>query len=510
MKTAALTALLSIFFVVLFAQKTVVSIGRNVEIQEEQLLVKTENGYLSYKGKPYFSSGLNLSGVRFNITLIKYDASLNIVKENKLSSSDLKAAAFAPIIENINNRTYLVYYEVPENTRDIMLKLVEIDPNTLSLGTPKNLFKLEMKSKALIFKDSKIFENKKFIIQHSPDGTKSLFLFANGTANSFSYAVTDKDMNIVFSKTNLLDIRGDMVISSACVDNAGNVYTGYKVELKKSITGHILICTPAGKETDILIAEGMNIYHVLLQPSKNNKVIHVAGACFGSTDYLSGVYSATIGIADFTLSNFKVTDFEEKFIDSFDQGDLAYTKKNKYGLYPSEMAIYELEDGSMGIIGELYREKERTVSSGSHSYTETDYMYGCILNVCFKNDRPVFSRVPKYRNVPSTLGEGIYAVVHKNDVLIFYNDDEDNLKNSLEEKPSKSEKVSQFVLVAATISSDGNVKRDIIADQTADDFVAFPMDSKRTNNSSVLIPLRRVAKGRNVKDDLRLASVEIQ
>ena len=515
MKTAALTVLSSIFFFFLYAQKPVVSISPNVDIQEDQLFVKIDNGYLSYKtkkkviGATIFSS-INFSKIHFDISLVKYDASMNIIKENDLSSSTIRFNAFEPVIETINNKHYLVYYEAAENNADIGLKIAEIDPNTLSLSPPNELFKIELKSKAWVFKAMDIFNKKKLRIQFSPDKTKTVFLFENGVDNTFTYAVVDKNMSVLWSKANLIDIPEDIVISSACVDNTGNVYTGYKVEKRKTVRGHVLICTAAKVETDLPIAEDINIYHVLLQPSKDGKIIHVAGACFGSTDYLTGVYHTTISTANFKLGEFKKADFEEKFIDSFDQGDLAYTQRNKYGLYRSKMDIYELEDGSIGIIGEISREKERDVSQGSRNYTETDYMYGCILNVCFKNDKVVFSRVPKYRNVSTTWGEGIYAVVNKNDVLVFYNDDEDNLKNSLEERPSKSEKISQFVLVAATISTDGNVKRDILADQTADDFVAFPTDTKKTNQVSVLIPLRRITKGRNLKDDLRLAIVEIK
>jgi hypothetical protein len=546
MKTSLVVFFLCICYVSAYTQHITAALQPVIEIPVSQNLIKVENGYLSYKINkrklkvlaPF--SSIKLSKLFFDVTLIKYDESLKLVKENDLSASPVNFAAFEPTIESINGREYLVYYEPQQNEEDgIILKAVEIDITTLSMGQAKDLFKIQIDTKVGVNKLMNIMTDKKLRIMNSPDKSKTMFLFENGIDNSFSSAVVDKDFNLLWTKASLIDIPENIIITSACVDNAGTVYTGYKIEFKKGrITGHILITNQSNREKDIVISEEDYMYQILVLPSGKQNRINVVGTCFGETDYISGVFSASINTNDFKLSGFKRTDFDGQFIDLFDQDGLAYTKKNKFGLYPSRMRIYEMEDGTIGMIGEIKRTKTTSEShqniSGSYNSTSTKTIFsGSILNACFKKDKVVFSRVPKSRETSQTIGvssvgflpdtydndlrfssfsagDGIFALPYKNDVFVFYCDTEDNLKKSLTEMPSVSDKVKNLILVAASISNDGNVKREMLIDLKDEDFLAFPIGIKYITPTSLLIPIRRITNAGKVKDDFRWANINVK
>jgi hypothetical protein len=94
-------------------------------------------------------------------------------------------------------------------------------------------------------------------------------------------------------------------------------------------------------------------------------------------------------------------------------------------------------------------------------------------------------------------------------VIVFYCDTEANLKKSLTEMPSPSDKVKNLVLVAASISNDGNVKRDVVIDLKDEDFLAFPIGIKMITPTSLLIPIRRITNAGKVKDDFRWGNIQV-
>ena len=546
MKTLIAISILIIFSASVYAQKPIVSLSPIVEIPTTQDLIKTKDGYLSFKlhgGQKQkifrIYESASLTKLLFDVTLIKYDESLKIIKENDLSSSSTRFGVFEPTIEQINGKDYLVYYEVLENDKDIMLKAVEIDPVSLSVVNHKELFKVQLPGKLGVDKLYEIRERRKLRIETSPDKSKTLFLFENGIDNSFTYSVVDKDLNVLFTKENMVDFSGDIVIKATCVDNSANVYTAYKTESKKEDKkGHILIGTASKKEKDILISDENDMFQILLLPSKHN-YIDIIGTCFGNTDYISGVFSAKLSTTDFKLTNFKRTDFEEKFIELFDQNGLAYTKKNKFGLYPSKMTPYQLEDGSIGMIGEIRKvvvtsESHQNISGSYNSSSTKTVGSGSVLNALFINGKVVFSRVPKNRLyaqrigvssigiLPSntsahdlrfssaSAGGDIYALPYKNDLLVFYSDAEENLKLGLSEMPSKSNNTRNLVLVVATISNDGNVRRDMIVNLKDESFIALPVGIRYISNQSLQIPIRRVTSFGVIKDEFRWGNIEIK
>ncbi len=552
MKSVTLPAFLFLFILQVSAQKLSVKLDPIAEIPISQNLIKIEKGFLSCKiGKSKgkvggFLIGVNLSKILYTITILKYDESLKIIKENDLSTSSLKFSLFEPSVERINGRSYLFYYhpiaeesgpKLNVNEEGLMLRAVEIDPETLSLGNSKDLLTIKFPERTGQVKLSEIFESRKLIIENSADSTKTLVFFTNGVDNSFSYSVLDKELNLQWTKHNSVEVSDYMMVTDVCVDNTGSVFTAYKAITKKEgRIGHIHSCNSSKKEKDVSISPTTNIYDLLLVPS-NQGYLNVVGTCFGETDYISGIFSAKVSAPDLKVSEFKRTDLEEQFIQLFSPNFLAYTTKKKYGLSPSKMEAYRLQDGTVGMIGEIkldetWSSSHQNVSGSYNSRATRVVRAGSIFNAVFSEGKVVLSRVPKNWRFDMTIGVagnfippsvhstdlrfasmlaggGIYVLPYNNELLVFYSDEIENLALGLSELPRMGTNSTKMVLVAATISKAGEVKRQLVMNLTNEEFIGLPGGLRKTSAGSLLLPIRKVGRIGNVKDEFRWATIDI-
>ncbi len=520
MKLFLIPLLFTFFSSLLNAQKIEASLQPVTELKEsnnffstkEDNLIKTNDGYISFDinmNKKGLGMGSKFSKVVYNVVLLKYDSLMNELKTNDLSGSGIRFGPFEAAIKKIDNKFYLIYFEHSQTEEAVSINASEINLSTLEISPAKNLVKYHLKDVG-IMKAMDLLNKSILRFEKSPDKTKNLLFWQSGLDNSFAFSVFDKDLNVSYIKDKLIDIPEDIMITSACVDNTGNVYTGYKIESRKTgIKGHVLISQQSGKEKDIQLSEDQ-IYQVLVVPSKNGNMIHIAGNCFGNTDYISAVFSASLSIDKLELSNYKRTDLEEKFIESFAQNGLAFTRKNKYGLYPFHMDAFELEDGTVDIVGGLSKSKERDLMNENHSNTNVLFTSGSMLNVHFKKDNVVLSRIPRNRENFESTGDGYYALPYKNSMIVFYNDHESNLKNSLSDMPTSSDNYKNSVLVAATVSADGDIKREIVIDLKDDNFISFPSSARLFSSTTVLFPFRKIIGQMKISNKFRWGLVTVK
>jgi hypothetical protein len=516
-------------------------------LKRQQDRIKTGNGFISIQfHKPKVKvalpfSKINMSKFQNSITLLKFNSAMELEKENDLGLLGFKFYFGNPIIKELNGKTYLIYTDIADDEDGMVKKAAEINTNTLELGSPKLLFQLPLKMKIGVLNLWNIDQSSNLHIQSSPDKSKILFQYETGTNSSFSTCITDSNLNVLWNKDNKIETAGgDLSIISACVDNAGTAYVGYKIETGKSlssptVTGHIFICDQEQNIKTISIPAGDGVYQVLLLPSRTENFIYVAGLCAGTTEYMSGVFSARIDIATKKFNEFKITNFEENFINQFSSGKLAFTKNRKYGLYPSYMQMYQLADGSFGMIGTIRRSEEVPLAgrSTTASYSYTYYVSGGIMNAYFSKDKVVFSCIPKYMSEAymdrSTNGEALpdqysedwgyssrtilrdmFAYPVKNDLLVFYHDNEKNINQELTEKIVDTRGgMDELVLAVASISAEGIVKRKVLFDGRKDNFLGLPALMQRETNASLLIPISSTS-GRKDRDNFCWGHIAIK
>ena len=98
----------------------------------------------------------------------------------------------------------------------------------------------------------------------------------------------------------------------------------------------------------------------------------------------------------------------------------------------------------------------------------------------------------------------------KNGVIVFYNDHEENVKRDIGKSPLRSDNFKNSVLVAATISPDGSVKREILIDLSSEDYLPVAENLQTISASSVLVPIHRIKGVGKVTDDFKWGLIEIR
>ncbi|GGH76447.1 hypothetical protein HNQ91_004369 [Filimonas zeae] len=132
--------------------------------------------------------------------------------------------------------------------------------------------------------------------------------------------------------------------------------------------------------------------------------------------------------------------------------------------------VEDRPDGSMDYLleytAEIYHPGSYSYVNGVSSNTPPwwEYRYGDIINISVKkNGTHAICRIPKMqisRDIKSY--SSFKALPYENKMLLFYNDDEDNVERALEKKPDQLTKFTKSVFVMATIDETGNLARKVL------------------------------------------------
>ncbi len=372
--------------------------------------LKVADAYYSLEAeqKMQFGFTFKLHKVRFPIKLMKHDKGLQTLKEISLSNGEKVYGPFLPVLKNFNDKPYLFYYLFSEEDERIKLMAAEIVPSDLSLKTPEELLSIEQKNVGLQ-QASDLLYNYKFELTPSPDKSRWLALWSSGINNRFFFAVLDGSLKRLRTADETISGQRELVVKSACVDNAGNVFISYVADKQ----AHIFSSSANGKKMDQEVKLGAaNAFEVFVLPSLNSTDIQVAGTYKEGKDMITGVFSQTLNSASFTMSNPVMTAFPATLVEQFDNDGWANTKAKKYGLYEIKLQPLLLADGTVDLVGE-FRRTELGVRTSF-------IVAGGILNVHFKNKGVAFSRIPKARvSAGSTIGDSYNAVVAAGGLVIF-------------------------------------------------------------------------------------------
>jgi hypothetical protein len=443
-----------------------------------------------------------LDKIKYGVTLLKYDKDLKVVKEVKLENGERVYGPFEPMIKKINDKIFFLYYQHTGEDDNIKLMSCEIDPITLKLSAPEELLSLVQKNISLQ-QALQMTSSYKFELMPSPDLSKTLVLWSSGVNNQIYFSVLGKDFKKIRSANETISKESKIEVINACVDNIGNVFISYNNSKRK--LPHIILNKADSKSSDFELNIGSGeVYEAYVFPSINDNNIVVTGTYREGTDRLAGVFSQVINVSSSQPGAATKTIFPKELIEEFDGDGWAETKAKNYGL---SILLYItpvlLGDGTINLAGEF-----RKVEMG----TKTSFMIaGDIINIHFKKDGVVFSRIPKVRvSAGSTIGDSFYPVAYKNQVIIFYNDHESNVKQDITKTPSRSDNYRNSVLVAAAIQPDGTVKREILIDLSKEDYLPVAETLQRLSQNSILIPIRKVKGFGKIGDDFKWGAIEIK
>jgi hypothetical protein len=135
--------------------------------------------------------------------------------------------------------------------------------------------------------------------------------------------------------------------------------------------------------------------------------------------------------------------------------------------YFSLAQVVDRKDGSKDYLLEYSSAWLVTVSSSRYSsYSYWQYDYGDIIDINLKsNGSVILCRLPKMQSSKEKRNfSNFKALPYKDKVVIFYNDERDNVDRDLNRKPDDISNFNKCVFVMATIDSKGKMERQILFD----------------------------------------------
>lgn len=431
-------------------------------------MLRSGNEYirLDLDGNMQLAYTFKLNKVKYSITLLKYDDKMQLVKKTRLSGGDKIYGPFKPVLKRLNNKIWLFYFQLSEEKEVIDIFAVEMNTGQLEINEPRKILSINQKNVGP-FKTLDVFYDHTFIIEQSPDHSKTLVLWCSGRNNNLFYSVLDSNMNVLKSKNEEIPGIDKLTIHNACQDNEGNVYAGYG-------TNGVFV-GPIKEEARILSVETGDVKpeQVFVSAGTGKDIIYIAGIYNEGDQKQAGVFSQTLNTNNFALSpaikSVLPTGIKEKLF-----AQLKNFLPNEKSTY-HEMVFAPLitESGRLHLLLQSKKTVRFTVSGGFGRR----YAWGSYVYIHIDSDATVFTRIPKATSPHSSY----FYQPFKNKMLLFYNDYKKNLEQDITEgdKP----KGGEYISVAAIISENGSLKREIVSEKNCQFRYA-----ERITSSLLLIP----------------------
>lgn len=323
----------------------------------------------------------------------------------------------------------------------------------------------------------------------SKDSSKILFFglspYSKKENEKYYMAVYDNVMNKLWDNTvelpykdKFVDVLDYVVANNGAV---GVIMKHYDKEVKKEKIKEDGSNVPAYKAKFLLYEKGVakpkeyvldlqdKYVHSLQLTADNNSNLTLFGLYKNKYDgYVSGYLITTINPADSKVEVKKMEAFPPDMIDLVKKDKQGSNKEKDPGLsgYFSLKDVVIREDGTMDYLLEFYRMDVITTYSQNTYRTYTVYNYGDIIDVMVNPAKPSqFVRLPKWQQTTSTsLYSGFKALTIKNKLVIFYNDDRDNVERELEKRPEEMTNFKKSVLAMAVIDQKSNLVRSAVYD----------------------------------------------
>jgi hypothetical protein len=415
------------------------------------------------------------SGKTITPILARFDKDLNQVAEKELSTSE--SNVYFHSVHNLKDQIFLFTRKYDKDEKFTSLHSTQIDPQTLQITGTKELGSFEAISKK---------KQADISIRTSAD-TSSILVFAAAPYNKkenekFYIGVWDSKMNKQWDKLITLPYEDKYItLEGFEVSNEGEVYVmckHYDKEVKRERVREDGEDVPSYKYKILIYAKNENNpkeYTIDFQ----NKFVHDVALQFNSdgninlvglykNKYNGKVTGSFITALDKKTKQVNVKKMEEFPIDDLltllDKDNVASNGSKDPGLHGrfKIMGTNKRNDGSIDLLTEYnYWYIVRSRQSNGW-YTEYPvYVANDIVVINYKKDGKVaYTRVPKYQREANTNVHISFKWMNQNDkLLLFFNDDKDNVDRDLSKKPDDVTNFKKSVFVMAVINGKGDLQR---------------------------------------------------
>jgi hypothetical protein len=237
--------------------------------------------------------------------------------------------------------------------------------------------------------------------------------------------------------------------------------------------------------------------------------------------HINGYFLADINKDTKAITTKKMETFPEELVELVKKDKQASDKEKDPGLYDEFdlVQVVERADGSKDYLLEYYKVIEHSSSSSSSlggmtrttDRTYYEYNFGDIIDINVKKSGPTLcTRIPKlqisYSHAVTTSGFGFSfsfkpsraslsygvswyssfkALPYKDKLLLFYNDDRDNVDRDITKRPDDVVKFGRSVLMMATVDTKGGVSRQSLLDHKKMDLTTCVNESCVLDNNRI-------------------------
>ena len=183
--------------------------------------------------------------------------------------------------------------------------------------------------------------------------------------------------------------------------------------------------------------------------------------------HVNGFFTASINLITHKIETSKTLEFPSELVELVNKDRQGSDKEKDPGFddaFGYVQTIYRT-DGSKDYLLEFRQQllhEYRDTRGYSYSYWE--YRNGDIIDISVKtDDKYVICRIPKMQDLNNTVNYNSFkALTYKDKLVLYYNDNEDNVNKELIKKPETMSNANKCVFMMATVDASGHLSRNIV------------------------------------------------
>ena len=426
-----------------------------------------------------------LYDTEFSIRIAKFDKAMNVTRELELEGGRKVFGPIFPELLLVGENLYLAYCKA-DNKESFSVYIAQVDENTLELSGSKKVCTIQQENVG-VFKLLSVITSGLVHLVVSPDG-KKLLAACRVAPNKLQTYIIDDQLNIRKQADVSLSVESYRFRSVAFSHlDVTCMLISADDELR------VLAFGPTGKKTETRL----NPADADARPSRTAILLSRDGTYFNisaSTAITAsdradctGFMLAKLDCASLRLSKPITYQFTPEFIEKISRDGGGTKRKGSYHLHDFLPVLLELEDGRLVVLGSSEHEytKESTDvrvrrdgSTESRTTSTTIYQSGPIFVVYPGTEKKLLNytafprRIRFQQQASSGTGGAIQVVTSRSisrsssnfvaaglgkQIVVIYNDEEDNLSRDLDGKVVTTRTTSDFVLAEGLVDAEGKL-----------------------------------------------------
>ena len=515
-------------------QHTQLSMSNDFKIAENEYKDQTVGHSVYYNNSFYTATNSGIGGnykwaftklydLKYAVTISRFDRNMNKTKDLELENGEKIFGPLPPELILLDNKLCLVYFQSSNKTSfDLYLALV--DDESLTLRQPKKICTLQQENVG-IFKLESVLNAGLVYLTSSADHMKTL-IACNASPNALQTFVLDNDLNIL-KQSVLRSNTSGFTISSA-------VLTNDKMEclvLQSDQETKIICNSIDGKKTEMRLNQSAKFFpyatNVSTSRDGKNLYIYSTSSFPGDNDKnCNGLLFWQLDCNSLKLSRPLTYEFSPEVIEKISEKGGGTKHKKEYFMYNFVPHLVELENGDLAIMGSAQKTSKYSYNSATNMNNQTHVVAVTTLDVgpvmAFFLDKG--GKTFDYVLIPRTIilsrgatsGSGVIQMVQSpsishsysnfttsslgNEIIVIYNDEEENLKRDVEEKIVEAHSTKNLVLAEALINKDKKLEyRKQIGENANGRYTYFLGNTVQSASSLIVFPLAKQGDGFNAR-----------